>query len=85
MFMPYLTNQRQYTLKNGIKSSSGYVNCGVPQGSVLRPLLFLLYINDIKHAIGCDNVKSFAHDTFLLKQAICLKKNSMVCCQPIID
>ena len=61
----YLTNRRQYTLVNGIKSNCGYVNCGVPQGSVLGPLLFLLYINDIKHAIGCDNVKLFADDTFL--------------------
>ena len=61
----YLTNRRQYTLVNGIKSKFGYVNRGVSQGSVLGPLLFLLYINDIKHAIGCDNVKLFADDTFL--------------------
>ena len=64
-FRSYLTIRRQYTLVNGIKSNSGYVNSGVPQGSVLGPLLFLLYINDIKHAIGCDNVKLFADDTFL--------------------
>ena len=64
-FRSYLTNRRQYTLVNGIKSNFGYVNCGVPQGSVLGPLLFLLYINDIKHAFGCDNVKLFADDTFL--------------------
>ena len=64
-FRSYLTNRRPYTLVNGIKSKSGYVNCGVPQGSFLGPLLFLLYINDIKHAIGCDNVKLFADDTFL--------------------
>ena len=64
-FRSYLTNRRQYTLVNGIKSNYGYVICGVPQGSVLGPLLFLLYINDIKYAIGCDNVKLFADDTFL--------------------
>ena len=64
-FRSYLTNRRQYTLVNGIKSNFGYVNCRVPQGSVLGPLSFLLYINDIKHAIGCDNVKLFADDTFL--------------------
>ena len=60
-----MTNQRQYTLVNGIKSNFSYVNCGVLQGSILVPLLFLLYINDIKHAIGCHNVKLFADDTFL--------------------
>ena len=63
-FRSYLTNRRQYTLVNGIKSDFGYVNCGVSQGSVLGPLLFLLYINDVKHAIGCDNVKLFADVTF---------------------
>ena len=66
VFRSYLTNRRQYTLVNGIKSNFGYVNCGVPQGWVLGPLLFLLYINDIKHAIEYDNVKLFADDTFLL-------------------
>ena len=35
IFRSYLTNRRQYTLVNGIKSSSAYVNCGVPLGSVL--------------------------------------------------
>ena len=64
-FRWYQTNRRQYMLVNGIKSNFGYVNFGVPQGSVMGPLLFLLYINDIKHAIVCDNVKLFADDTFL--------------------
>ena len=64
-FRSYLTNHRQYTPVKGIKSNAGYVNCGVPQGSILGPLLFLLCINDIKHATGCDNVKLFDNDTFL--------------------
>ena len=64
-FRSYLTNRRQYTLVNGIKSKFGYANCGIPRGSVLRPLLFLLHINDIKHANGCYNVKLFADDTYL--------------------
>ena len=99
-FRSYLTNRRQYTLVNGIKSNFVYVNCGASQGSVWGPLLFLLYINDIKHAIGCDNVKLFADDTFLFmndrnidvvkekeKQVICLKKISVgvLPCQPIIS
>ena len=63
-FRSYLTIRRQYTLVNGIKSNFGCVSYCVPQGVVLGPLLFLLYINDIKHAIGCDNVKLLADDAF---------------------
>ena len=94
-FRSYLTNRRQHTLINGIKSNFGYVNFGVPQGSVLGPLLFLLYINDIKHAIGCDNVKLFADNTFLFTNDINIdafkeeasnlfEENPWVFCQPII-
>ena len=42
------------------------MNRGVPQGSKSGPLLFLLYIYDIKHAIGCDNVKLIADDPSLV-------------------
>ena len=60
------------------------------------PLLFLLYINGIEHAIGCDNVKLFTDDTFLFmnnrniddvkeKVSDLFEKKSMVRCQPIID
>ena len=42
-FRSYLTNRRQYTMINGIKSDLRSVSCGVPQGSVLGPLFFLLY------------------------------------------
>ena len=46
-FRSYLTNRRQYTVINGVKSDFEYVKYGVPQGSVLGPLFFLLCINDI--------------------------------------
>ena len=48
----YLSGRRQFVEIGGISSEPGIVNCGVPQGSILGPLLFLLYINDMSTAIN---------------------------------
>ena len=64
-FKSYLLNRQQYTVINGCVSNLAKITCGVPQGSVLGPLLFLLYVNDIANAVPELNVKLFADDTNL--------------------
>ena len=59
----YLTNRQQYTSVLGENSDKLSAIFGVPQGSVLGPLLFLLYINDISNTTDMCNFVLFADDT----------------------
>ena len=61
----YLTNRFQYVSIGDIQSRLENISCGVPQGSVLGPLLFLLYINDIHSSVPNSKLKLFADDTSL--------------------
>jgi len=64
-FHSYLTNRLQFVSIDAKSSPLCIINCGVPQGSILGPLLFLLYINDLPL---CSNFLTllFADDTTLL-------------------
>ena len=73
-FKSYLSNRNQYVSINGYESGLAAINCGVPQGSVLGPLLFLLYINDLNQAIKFCKVHHFADDTNLLCLSNSIKK-----------
>ena len=63
-FRSYLSNRRQRVVLPGVHSNWNYIKAGVPQGSILGPLLFLLYINDIVNDIG-SHIRLFADDTSL--------------------
>ena len=65
LFASFLSNRYQYVSLNGVKSTTKSIKCGVPQGSVLGPLLFTLYINDISNCTTCDP-RLFADDTCLI-------------------
>ena len=70
----YLSNRNQYVSINGFDSGLAAINCGIPQGSVLGPLLFLLYINDLNQAIKFCKVHHFADDSNLLCMSNSIKK-----------
>ena len=65
LFSSYLSNRTQVTVVDGTKSEVNEVKAGVPQGSRLGPLLFIIYMNDIINDIESD-ILIFADDTSLL-------------------
>ena len=65
-FRSYLTNRQQKVVINGFESKNQVMKHGVPQGSVLGPILFLIYINDLHRSIKHCTTYHFADDTNLL-------------------
>ena len=72
-FTSYLSNRKQRVKLDGKTSPYLDISCGVPQGSILGPLLFLIYINDMKNAVKHSIVHHFADDTNLLCSDKCEK------------
>ena len=68
-FKSYLTNRKQFCMINGAESDIGVIELGIPQGSCLGPLLFILYINEIPQAIKQSTISMHADDTSLCYQS----------------
>jgi len=71
-FKSYLENRKQYVKINNHKSNTKNVICGVPQGSVLGPLLFILYINDLPNSLSHTHAIIFADDTTIYSESKCI-------------
>ena len=66
IFRSYLSNRKQYVNIDNCKSKTRPISLGVPQGSVLGPLFFLLFINDLPNCCPDGKVRLFADDTTIL-------------------
>ena len=69
LFNSYLSNRKQCVVVDGVKSPFVNINAGVPQGSRLGPLLFIIYINDIVDNLESD-ILIFADDCSLLASGL---------------
>ncbi|KAK9731903.1 Reverse transcriptase (RNA-dependent DNA polymerase) [Popillia japonica] len=62
----YLHERQQTVLWNSVYSATHYVTQGIPQGSILGPIMFIIYLNDLPDNVGTNNIFLYADDTSLL-------------------
>ena len=68
-FQSYLSDRKQQTLIDGVQSDFCNITCGIPQGSILGPLLFTIYINDLPSSNLFSKPRMYADDTTLTTSA----------------
>ena len=76
-FTSYLSNRTQTCRINSFMSTPKLIKCGVPQGKILGPLLFLLFINDMPNGLYFSQPRMYAGDTSLTFESVDLKHTLM--------
>ena len=74
-FKSYLNNRTQKCFVNVSLSHSQPLTCGIPQGTILRLLLFILYINDLPNCLVNSNPRIYADDTFASNDVAYVEEN----------
>ena len=72
-FQSYLSNRKQFCSLNCVKTKPRKLPCGIPQGSCLGPLLFIIYLNDFERCLQFSRANIYADDT-----AITIASNNIV-------
>ena len=79
-FCSYLSDRSQFVSINGHNSTKMEISCGVPQGSVLGPLLFLIYINDLPNVSNKIKTYLFADDTNIYLESETISELVQIVC-----
>ena len=75
-FESYLKERRQYCAANGHRSNIKNITCGIPRGSCLGPLLFIIYVNDFEKCLEFSQASLYANDTQITIASDDIKKTS---------